>query len=90
MLCSNPGRGRRADTLPRPRNLSRSLRFLYTTVDAALSLHNQLLTSLLRLPKAFFDTNTAGRILNRFSRDTEVMDTVLSQSMVQFCNWCVT
>ena len=64
----------------------RSLRFLYTTVDAALSLHNQLLTHLLRLPKAFFDTNTAGRILNRFSRDTEVMDTVLSQSMVQFLN----
>jgi ABC-type multidrug transport system fused ATPase/permease subunit len=44
----------------------------------------------MRLPKAFFDTNTAGRILNRFSRDTEVMDTVLSQSMIQFVNCFVT
>ena len=74
---------------PRPPP-KRSLRFLYTCVDAALSLHNQLLSHLLRLPKAFFDTNPAGRILNRFSRDTEVMDTVLSQSMVQFCNCFMT
>jgi hypothetical protein len=62
----------------------RSLGFLYTTVNASLTLHNQLLDHILRLPKTFFDTNPAGRILNRFSRDVEVMDSVLNQSMVQF------
>jgi hypothetical protein len=63
---------------------ARSLGFLYTTVNASLRLHNQLLDHILRLPKTFFDTNPAGRILNRFSRDVEVMDSVLNQSMVQF------
>lgn len=39
----------------------RSLRFLYVCVSAAVSLHNQLLAHLLRLPKTFFDTNPAGK-----------------------------
>ena len=43
----------------------RSLTFLNVTVTAALNLHNQLLGHILRLPKTFFDTNPAGRILNR-------------------------
>ncbi|KAF8071181.1 abcC12 [Scenedesmus sp. PABB004] len=64
----------------------RTLRFMYTTVNAAVTLHNRLLSHILRLPKAFFDTNPAGRILNRFSRDVETMDSVLNQSMAQFCN----
>lgn len=66
--------------------LRSTLRFMYTTVGAAVSLHNALLSHLLRLPKSFFDTNPAGRILNRFSRDVETMDSVLNQSMVQFTN----
>jgi len=62
----------------------RTLRFYYSTVDAATTLHHQLLRHLLVLPKSFFDANPAGRILNRFSRDTEIMDSVLGQSTVQF------
>lgn len=65
----------------------RTLRFMYTTVNAAVEMHNRLLQHMLRLPKSFFDTNPAGRILNRFSRDVETMDSVLNQSMVQFANW---
>ena len=61
---------------------------MYSTVNASLSLHNRLLHHLLRLPKSFFDTNPAGRVLNRFSRDVEVMDSVLNQSAVQFLS-CV-
>ncbi|WIA12103.1 hypothetical protein OEZ85_012177 [Tetradesmus obliquus] len=64
----------------------RTLRFMYTTVEAAVTLHNRLLQHMLRLPKAFFDTNPAGRILNRFSRDVETMDSVLNQSLIQFSN----
>jgi ATP-binding cassette subfamily C (CFTR/MRP) protein 1 len=40
--------------------LCRTLRFMYTTVEAAVTLHNRLLQHMLRLPKAFFDTNPAG------------------------------
>ncbi len=43
-----------------------------------------MLNHLLRLPKSFFDTNPAGRILNRFSRDTDIMDSTLPTTMIQF------
>ncbi|KAG2439872.1 hypothetical protein HYH02_010502 [Chlamydomonas schloesseri] len=62
----------------------RSTNFLFFCVRSAVSLHNQLLSHMLALPKAFFDTNPAGRILNRFSRDTDIMDATLPQSLVQF------
>ncbi|KAG2498469.1 hypothetical protein HYH03_003722 [Edaphochlamys debaryana] len=62
----------------------RSTTFLFFCVRAAVSIHNQLLDHTLRLPKSFFDTNPAGRILNRFSRDTDIMDSTLSASLIQF------
>jgi ABC-type multidrug transport system fused ATPase/permease subunit len=52
-------------------------------VRAAVRLHNAMLDRVLRLPVAFFDTNPSGRIINRFSRDTEIMDSVLPQSLAQ-------
>lgn len=66
----------------------RATRFLYGCVNATLNLHNQLLNHILLLPKSFFDTNPAGRILNRFSRDVDIMDSVLSASLIQFAG-CV-
>lgn len=59
---------------------------LSSTVTASVALHNQLLGHILRLPKSFFDTNPAGRVLNRFSKDVETMDSVLNQSISQLCN----
>lgn len=52
-------------------------------VRAAVNLHNALLDKVLRLPVSFFDTNPSGRVLNRFTRDTEVMDSVLPLSLEQ-------
>jgi len=66
----------------------RSINFLFMCVRAAVNLHNKLLTHILCLPKSFFDTNPAGRILNRFSRDTDIMDATLSASLIQFAG-CV-
>lgn len=64
----------------------RVLALLSATVTASVMLHNQLLGHILRLPKSFFDTNPAGRVLNRFSKDVETMDSVLNQSISQLCN----
>ena len=53
----------------------------YATVNgslaAAASLHARLLARVMRLPMSFFDAQPAGRLLNRFSRDMEALDTQL-------------
>lgn len=50
-------------------------------VYAARNLHNNLLHQTMRLPMAFFDTTPLGRIVNRFSRDVDVVDNILPQIM---------
>lgn len=46
-------------------------------VNAARDLHNNLLRQTLRLPMSFFDTTPLGRIVNRFSKDVDVVDNML-------------
>ena len=41
------------------------------SVAAARRLHQRLLEKVVRLPMRFFESHPAGRLLNRFSRDTE-------------------
>lgn len=65
----------------------RTLCFSYNHVRAALNLHRWLLVHLLKLPMSFFDTNPSGRIVNRFSRDMDIVDMTLTQSMAQ-CLGC--
>jgi ATP-binding cassette, subfamily C (CFTR/MRP), member 1 len=43
----------------------------------------RLVDRVLRLPVSFFDINPSGRIINRFSRDTDIMDSVLPLSLSQ-------
>lgn len=50
-------------------------------VYAAKNLHDNLLGQTMRLPMAFFDTTPLGRIVNRFSRDVDVVDNILPQIM---------
>jgi ATP-binding cassette subfamily C (CFTR/MRP) protein 1 len=49
--------------------------------SAALMLHNNAFSSLMRAPMTFFDTTPIGRIINRFSRDQDVIDNQLGDTI---------
>lgn len=59
----------------------------YSSIRASRNLHNNMLQCILRLPLSFFDTTPIGRIINRFSRDIEVIDTLLPETIQ---SWLVT
>jgi len=52
--------------------------------DAAGSMHHSLVCSVLRAPMSFFDTTPTGRILNRFSKDMDQVDSQLQVLMPSF------
>lgn len=64
----------------------RSLLNLLSAVRASRIIHYKSLTNLVRAPVLFFDTTPVGRILNRFSKDTDEVDFLLSMSMTEFGN----
>eukprot|EP01050_Picozoa_sp_SAG11_P008241 SAG11_NODE_717_length_7606_cov_5.968563_4_plen_403_part_00 len=66
--------------------LLRALRWAMTFVRAAEVLHNNLLENVLYLPMAFFDTTPTGRILTRFARDVDQIDTMLSSTCEMMCD----
>jgi len=52
-----------------------TLVLLFSSISASRKLYTQLVLKVARLPMSFFDSQPAGRLLNRFTRDTESMDT---------------
>eukprot|EP00741_Cyanophora_paradoxa_P016796 tig00020941_g16221.t1 len=65
---------------------ARALAFAAVTVRAARNLYHAMALRVLRAPMSFFDTTPAGRILNRFSKDTDQVDQLLATSAEQFFN----
>ncbi|RUP51635.1 P-loop containing nucleoside triphosphate hydrolase protein [Jimgerdemannia flammicorona] len=55
-----------------------SLFILTGTVKAARSFYEQLLNAVMRAPVRFFDTTPVGRIMSRFSKDFEAIDSSLA------------
>lgn len=53
-------------------------------VRASNFLHTGILKNVLRSPGSFFDTTPQGRIINRFSKDIEVIDMLIPQSVTMF------
>ena len=57
-----------------------SFTFASGGLSAAKKIHNAMLKNILRAPMYFFDTNPKGRILNRFAKDTDSIDSSIPAS----------
>lgn len=63
-------------------SLGRSLTFFTICMRASTKLHDNMFVSITRATMRFFNTNTAGRILNRFSKDMGAIDELLPAAMI--------
>uniref|UniRef100_A0A7N5ZUU6 ATP-binding cassette, sub-family C (CFTR/MRP), member 12 n=1 Tax=Anabas testudineus TaxID=64144 RepID=A0A7N5ZUU6_ANATE len=65
--------------------------FIYThvTLNAACKFHDTMFRKVIASPMSFFDTTPTGRILNRFAKDQEEVDTVLPLHMDPFLQFCL-
>ncbi|KAK7866066.1 hypothetical protein R5R35_013565 [Gryllus longicercus] len=61
----------------------RALAFFAATMRSARALHDSAFAAVVRSPMRFFDTNPAGRILNRFSKDLGSIDELLPKAMLE-------
>ncbi|XP_070559239.1 ATP-binding cassette sub-family C member 8-like isoform X2 [Ptychodera flava] len=57
---------------------------IITSIFAAKRMHFALLQNLVSAPIRFFDTTPVGRILNRFSNDTQVIDQTIWETTLDF------
>lgn len=62
-----------------------SLLLYLGTVQAAAIMHTHMLHNVLHAPNAFFDVTPLGRILNRFSKDVDVLDNTLPMTLRGWC-----
>ncbi|XP_061621095.1 ATP-binding cassette sub-family C member 12 isoform X3 [Phyllopteryx taeniolatus] len=65
--------------------------FFYThvTLNAACHFHDTMVKKIIASPMSFFDTTPTGRILNRFSKDQEELDSVLPVHMDPFLQFAL-
>ena len=54
--------------------MGRAAAFASVATASATSIHNVVFAKVLKAPLSFFETNPLGRILNRFSRDLDIVD----------------
>ena len=62
----------------------RSVFFFRANLEAARSLHRQMIRSVVRAPMRFFDISPVGRIINKFSNDMAFVDDRMPQSAYDF------
>merc|ERR1711871_60480 len=64
--------------------MARSLLFFQFCVEASRTMFLRMLQKVLRAPIGWFDANPSGRILNRFSSDTGIVDDQLAPAFYDF------
>ena len=69
--------------------VSRAVALVLGSITAARHLQASLLETVLRLPMSFFDSQPTGRLLNRFTKDTEAVDSSIQSSVASFLNCAV-
>lgn len=62
--------------------LTRSWAFFWTCMRASIRLHDNMFRSISRATMRFFNTNTSGRVLNRFSKDMGAVDEMLPTALI--------
>ncbi|KAF8601971.1 P-loop containing nucleoside triphosphate hydrolase protein [Ceratobasidium sp. AG-I] len=55
---------------------------IWSSLRASRSLYERMLRSVMRSPSRFFDKTPSGRILNRFSKDIDTIDSGLQSAMI--------
>ena len=60
------------------------------TLNAAIKLHHTMLMRILKSPMSFYDTTPLGRILNRFSKDIDIVDNTIPMTMRMVLNQLLT
>ncbi|XP_033647324.1 ATP-binding cassette sub-family C member 9-like [Asterias rubens] len=59
---------------------------VWAILVAARRLHQRVLRNIIKVPLRFFDMTPVGRVLNRFSNDTQLIDMRLTQTINMFLN----
>nr|DBA31230.1 TPA: hypothetical protein GDO54_007108 [Pyxicephalus adspersus] len=62
----------------------RGLPLVHSLISVSKVLHQKMLHAVLHAPMSTFNTMRAGRILNRFSKDTAILDDLLPLTMFDF------
>jgi ATP-binding cassette subfamily C (CFTR/MRP) protein 4 len=64
--------------------LVRAIMYFHLTIEASKRLHDDMTKSVIRAKIEFFDTNSLGRVLNRFSADVGIADDQLPVALFDF------
>ncbi|CAI5646212.1 unnamed protein product [Oreochromis niloticus] len=65
-------------------SIVKSIIYTYFTLKASCKFHDMLFKKIIDSPMSFFDTTPTGRLLNRFSKDQNEVETVLPLVMDSF------
>ena len=69
--------------------VARQVSLVLGALVATGNLQRSLLETVLRLPMSFFDSQPTGRLLNRFTKDVEAVDSSLQSSLSSFLSCSV-
>lgn len=58
-----------------------SISLAIATIKSSVTFHRRLFDRIMRSPMRFFDTTPLGRIVNRFSKDIDTVDTAIPYSI---------